>query len=314
MSFDASRNDCVTPTRATRTRSCTGPPPRPTWRGQRRLPPPPAGVELRVPPERHLPAAVGHAVRLVVHRAERRLVRPRSADSRRATPPTSTFSCETHVDRYDWVKIWDNRISKRFGLSAAQTIEGMLDIFNTANINTITSQTNRNGSAYLQPTEIIAAARDARRRAVPLLVRPVGRVGLVGRVGRVAPPLQPLTRSLAYRPTRLTRPTQPYSPSTRARASRAASAAESFPHRRLQRRRLRLRADAAGRVARSSGRLRRPARNSRRVPGVRGHVHASSAGSGTSTTCSSAATISKTALPSSSTACCSSSWSSMPTR
>jgi Carboxypeptidase regulatory-like domain len=64
---------------------------------------------------------------------------------------------EAHVDRYDWVKLWDNRISKRFKTFGNQTIEGMLDIFNTANINTITSQTNRNGSAYLQPTDIIAA-------------------------------------------------------------------------------------------------------------------------------------------------------------
>jgi hypothetical protein len=32
----------------------------------------------------------------------------------------------------------------------------MVDIFNTANINAITAQTNRSGGAYLQPTEIIA--------------------------------------------------------------------------------------------------------------------------------------------------------------
>jgi hypothetical protein len=63
---------------------------------------------------------------------------------------------EPHAGRYDWVKLWDNRISKRFRTFGNQTLEGMLDIFNTGNVNTITEQTNRNGSAYLQPTEIIA--------------------------------------------------------------------------------------------------------------------------------------------------------------
>jgi hypothetical protein len=63
---------------------------------------------------------------------------------------------ETHAGRYDWVKLWDNRISKRIKTFGTQTLEGMLDIFNTGNVNTITEQTNRNGSAYLQPTEIIA--------------------------------------------------------------------------------------------------------------------------------------------------------------
>ena len=67
-----------------------------------------------------------------------------------------TILVEPKVDRYDWVKLWDNRISKRFRTFGTQTIEGMLDVFNTVNINTITEQTNRNGSAYLQPTEIIA--------------------------------------------------------------------------------------------------------------------------------------------------------------
>ena len=63
---------------------------------------------------------------------------------------------EPQAGRYDWVKLWDNRISKRINVFGSQTLEAMLDIFNTGNVNTITEQTNRNGSAYLQPTEIIA--------------------------------------------------------------------------------------------------------------------------------------------------------------
>ena len=63
---------------------------------------------------------------------------------------------ESQAGRYDWVKLWDNRISKRVNLPKGQSIEGMLDIFNTGNVNTITEQTNRNGNTYLEPTEIIA--------------------------------------------------------------------------------------------------------------------------------------------------------------
>ncbi|MBI1875733.1 MAG: TonB-dependent receptor [Acidobacteria bacterium] len=63
---------------------------------------------------------------------------------------------EAHAGRYDWVKIWDNRMSKRLKTFGDQSVEGMFDLFNTFNVNTITAQTNRNGSTYLQPTQIIA--------------------------------------------------------------------------------------------------------------------------------------------------------------
>jgi hypothetical protein len=81
----------------------------------------------------------------------------REVQIRDANAANVTILVEPHVDRYDWVKLWDNRISKRFQTFGNQSIEGIFDIFNTANINTITSQTNRNGSAYLQPSDIIAA-------------------------------------------------------------------------------------------------------------------------------------------------------------
>lgn len=69
---------------------------------------------------------------------------------------TVYVTVEPHVDRYPWVNIFDNRVSKRFKIFGGQQIEAMVDLFNTLNVNTITAQTNRNGSAYLQPTTITA--------------------------------------------------------------------------------------------------------------------------------------------------------------
>jgi hypothetical protein len=59
--------------------------------------------------------------------------------------------------RYEWTKLWDNRVTKKFKTWGNQSIEGSFDLFNTFNVNTITAQTNRVGSAaFLQPTDIIA--------------------------------------------------------------------------------------------------------------------------------------------------------------
>jgi hypothetical protein len=63
---------------------------------------------------------------------------------------------EPQAGRYGWTKIWDNRISKRFKTFGNQSIEAELNIYNSLNTNTIVDQTNRNGSTYLQPDEIIA--------------------------------------------------------------------------------------------------------------------------------------------------------------
>jgi hypothetical protein len=80
----------------------------------------------------------------------------RDVQIRDATNPLVTVRVEPHQDRYDWVKLWDNRVSKRVKTWGNQSIEGLFDLFNTLNVNTITSQTSRNGSTYLQPTAIIA--------------------------------------------------------------------------------------------------------------------------------------------------------------
>jgi Carboxypeptidase regulatory-like domain/TonB dependent receptor len=80
----------------------------------------------------------------------------RDVQIRDANNTLVTVQVESHVSRYDWVKIWDNRVSKRIKLGRSQSVEGLFDLFNTLNVNTITAQTNRNGSTYLQPTDIIA--------------------------------------------------------------------------------------------------------------------------------------------------------------
>jgi len=64
---------------------------------------------------------------------------------------------DPQAGRYGWTKIWDSRVSKRFKTWGNQSLEGTFDLFNSLNTNTITAQTNRVGSTYLQPTEIIAA-------------------------------------------------------------------------------------------------------------------------------------------------------------
>ncbi|MDP1572159.1 MAG: carboxypeptidase regulatory-like domain-containing protein [Vicinamibacterales bacterium] len=58
--------------------------------------------------------------------------------------------------QYETVNIWDNRISKRFGLPAGQSIEAMFDLFNSLNSNVILAQVLRNGPTFGQPTEIMA--------------------------------------------------------------------------------------------------------------------------------------------------------------
>ena len=63
-----------------------------------------------------------------------------------------TVGVDPRVGRYQWVNLWDNRISKRFKLTERQSIEGTFDLFNTVNINTITAWSVASGSTYHKPT------------------------------------------------------------------------------------------------------------------------------------------------------------------
>jgi len=80
----------------------------------------------------------------------------RDVQIRDANNTLVTVRVESHFGRYDWVKLWDNRLSKTFRIHGRQSIEGLFDLFNTLNVNTITAETTRNGSTFLQPTDIIA--------------------------------------------------------------------------------------------------------------------------------------------------------------
>jgi hypothetical protein len=81
----------------------------------------------------------------------------REVQIRDALNITVAIRVESQAGRYNWTKIWDNRFSKRIKTFGSQTLEGTFDLFNSLNANTIRTQTNRNGSTYLQPTEIVAA-------------------------------------------------------------------------------------------------------------------------------------------------------------
>ncbi|MFA5910427.1 MAG: TonB-dependent receptor [Vicinamibacterales bacterium] len=80
----------------------------------------------------------------------------REVQIRDASNTNIPIRIEPQAGRYEWTKIWDNKLSKRFKTFGNQSVEGTLDLFNSLNTNTIFGQTNRNGSTYLAPTDIIA--------------------------------------------------------------------------------------------------------------------------------------------------------------
>lgn len=77
----------------------------------------------------------------------------RSAQMTNALGSTVTVQVEGRAGFYDWVKLWDNRVSKVFRVGDKQSIEGMFDLYNTMNSNTLLTQTNTNGPNYLKPTQ-----------------------------------------------------------------------------------------------------------------------------------------------------------------
>jgi hypothetical protein len=60
-----------------------------------------------------------------------------------------------HYARYPWIKQWDQRISKKFKVAERHSIELRWDLYNTLNINTITTvSTNSSSSTFLRPSAI----------------------------------------------------------------------------------------------------------------------------------------------------------------
>jgi Carboxypeptidase regulatory-like domain len=81
----------------------------------------------------------------------------RSVRVRNALGSNVTVTVESQVDRYGWVHLWDQRFSKKFQIAEGQTIEADFDLFNTLNVNTVTSQGTTVGlSSYMRPSAIIA--------------------------------------------------------------------------------------------------------------------------------------------------------------
>jgi hypothetical protein len=64
----------------------------------------------------------------------------RSVQIRNALNSTVSVPVEQLVARYQWVMLWDNRISKTFQIGDRHSIEGTLDVFNTTNVNTVRTQ------------------------------------------------------------------------------------------------------------------------------------------------------------------------------
>jgi hypothetical protein len=64
----------------------------------------------------------------------------RTVQLRNALNSTVSLSVEPQVGRYEWVKVWDNRVSKTFKLGDRNSIEGTFDLFNTMNVNTVLRQ------------------------------------------------------------------------------------------------------------------------------------------------------------------------------
>ncbi|MBI4471804.1 MAG: TonB-dependent receptor [Acidobacteria bacterium] len=79
----------------------------------------------------------------------------RTLQVRNALNTNVTLSVERRVGRYPWVHLWDNRISKKFTIADRHVIEGTFDLFNTLNVNTVTSWNQASGSTYHRPSEWI---------------------------------------------------------------------------------------------------------------------------------------------------------------
>jgi hypothetical protein len=73
------------------------------------------------------------------------------------------------VDRYPWVNVWDQRFAKKFKVHEGHTIEAFFELFNSLNVNTVTSagsnQTNPaigpaaflgKDLSFYRPTEIVS--------------------------------------------------------------------------------------------------------------------------------------------------------------
>jgi hypothetical protein len=85
----------------------------------------------------------------------------RTVNTKNALNNTVAVKVDPHMGRYPFVKLWDNRISKVFHINDKQTLEGMFDLFNSLNANTVLSEVTTNGPTFLQPTASASGATSA---------------------------------------------------------------------------------------------------------------------------------------------------------
>jgi hypothetical protein len=95
----------------------------------------------------------------------------RSAQMRNALNSTVTVLVEGRVGRYEWVKLWDNRLSKTFRVNGRHVLEGSLDFYNTLNASTVLAQVNTNGPDYLKPSTGSSSAATATAILPPRIFR-----------------------------------------------------------------------------------------------------------------------------------------------
>ena len=82
---------------------------------------------------------------------------------------------EGQAGRYPWIKIWDNRVSKTFQMDDRNSIEVILDVFNSLNSSAIRSHVIDNGTNYLKP--ISPGGIDASAASAILTAR-IARIGV----------------------------------------------------------------------------------------------------------------------------------------
>jgi hypothetical protein len=91
-----------------------------------------------------------------------------------ANGSTKSVQVEQHAGRYPAVRLWDNRVAKVFKIGDRQTIEGMFDLYNTLNANTILQVITTNSNTFLEPL----AANGSSTSATPILPARIFKLGV----------------------------------------------------------------------------------------------------------------------------------------
>ena len=95
----------------------------------------------------------------------------RSAQMRNALNTLVTVVVEGNAGRYEWVRLWDNRLTKNFAVRRGQSLQLSLDIYNSLNASTVLTQVNLNGPDYLKPSAGSTNAATATAILPPRILR-----------------------------------------------------------------------------------------------------------------------------------------------